>query len=210
MITNDIILQIIGEIIDNVIIYDCKKILNNDIIKSKYQTKDWRKKQKWYINGKQNECEKYQIYILEMIFNNKINKTYDRIYYTDKIIISNKNPYIMDNGFEFSENFDGKILINKNIIYINLKFICDSGGAQTRSLILVYNFIKYQLKYLYKNNYTNIYFLNILDGDCSNKNINKLKYLFNNVKYKEYEKYIFIGDTYNFYYYYYNNLFDNI
>jgi len=47
MITNDIILQIIGEIIDNVIIYDCKKILNNDIIKSKYQTKDWRKKQKW-------------------------------------------------------------------------------------------------------------------------------------------------------------------
>jgi 7,8-dihydro-6-hydroxymethylpterin-pyrophosphokinase len=34
---------------------------------SLYQTKNWRKNQKWYINGKKNECEKYQIEVTEKI-----------------------------------------------------------------------------------------------------------------------------------------------
>ena len=32
-----------------------------------YQTKDWRKNRNWYKNGKSNECEKYQINLIERI-----------------------------------------------------------------------------------------------------------------------------------------------
>ena len=44
----------------------CIVILNNmeTLIPSKQQTKEWRKTQEWYINGKHSECEKYQILIL--------------------------------------------------------------------------------------------------------------------------------------------------
>ena len=41
----------------------------NIIPASNYQTKSWRKSQKWYKNGKYNECEKYQIKLIEKISN---------------------------------------------------------------------------------------------------------------------------------------------
>ena len=47
---------------------------------------------------------------------------------------------------EWSENFDGKIINRSNIFYFNLKFVCDCGGSQTRTLREVYHFIKYQIK----------------------------------------------------------------
>jgi hypothetical protein len=137
------------------------KKLNFGLVESKFQTKDWRKNQKWYFTGKSNECEKFQINILEKILETKWKKCYDRINY-EKLIIENiRNPMVNDNGFEFSENFDGKIEINKLIIYFNLKFICDSGGSQTRSLREVYLFIKYQLKYLKNIENKNIFFIYI-------------------------------------------------
>jgi len=58
-----------------------------------------------------------------------------------------------------------------------LKFICDNGGAQIRTLREVYHFIKYQLKYLIKFNTNNIYFINILDGDICYNNMNKFNFL---------------------------------
>ena len=33
-----------------------------------------------------------------------------------------------NDGYECTENFDGKIIINNNIYYFNLKFVCESGG----------------------------------------------------------------------------------
>ncbi len=36
------------------------------------------------------------------------------------------------------KNFDGKIIKNNNIYYFNLKFICDTGGSQTRTLREIY------------------------------------------------------------------------
>jgi hypothetical protein len=162
-----------------------------------YQTKKWRNNREWYKNGKNNECEKYQIILLEKILGLKINKTFDRINFESIDINDNRNPVIYDNGYEWSENFDGKIIKNNNIVYFNLKFICDNGGAQTRSLREVYNFIKYQIKYLIKYDSCNIYFINILDGDTCYNNMNKFMYLLN--KNKIINKYIFIGDTHIFY-----------
>lgn len=170
----------------------------DEIISSEYQTKNWRKKQIWYKNGKSNECEKYQINNIEKIKKIKINKTNDRIN-IEKLIIDNyKNPIKNNDGYEYTENFDGKIIINNNIYYFNLKFVCDKGGAQTRTLREVYHFIKYQLDYLVKHKKNNIYFINILDGDTSFNSMNKFLYLLNKDKYLHIKKNVFINDLYHF------------
>ena len=101
-------------------------------------------------------------------------------------------------GYEYSENFDGLLIQNNIKYYFNLKFVCDNGGAQTRTLKLVYDFIKYQMEYIIKLNINNIYFINILDGDTSYNNLNKFKFLMNKEKYKYIIKYIFVGSLYDF------------
>ena len=167
-----------------------------------YQTKDWRKNQKWYNTGKSNECEKYQINLVEKILNKKINKTFIRINIETNDLIENKNPLKFNDGFEWTENFDGYININNNNYYFNLKFVCDKGGMQTRTLREVYHFIINQINYLIKSDYkNNIYFINILDGDNCFYNYSKFIYLINkydlNIK-----KYIFVGSLYEFQNYY--------
>ena len=53
----------------------------------------------------------------------KLNKTDDRINRESYKIKNIKNPMINNDGYEWSENFDGKIIKNNNIYYFNLKFI---------------------------------------------------------------------------------------
>ena len=165
---------------------------------SYYQTKNWRKNKKWYKTGKSNECEIYQINLIEKIINLKLNKTNDRINTETNNIIDNRNPLVNNDGYEWTENFDRKIIKNEIIYYFNLKFICDNGGSQTRSLREVYHFIKYQLEYLLIFKISNVYFINILDGNTCYNNMEKYKYLINKQKYENIKKYIFVGDTYEF------------
>ncbi len=126
------------------------------------QTKEWRCNQPWYINGKHNECEKYQIRLIEKATGKKIHKTNKRINLNTGEL-GKKNGNI----FEWTENFDG---CQENI-YFNLKMVCGTGGAQTRTLREVYHFILTQLKYLEKEPNSNIYFVNILDGEESCRRI---------------------------------------
>lgn len=172
-----------------------QKYYKRFIIKSKLlippsyiQTKTWRNNQYWYKNGKSNECEKYQIKIIEDILKIKVEKTSERININTYELAYNKNPLIKSDGYDWSENFDGKIIKSNITYYFNLKFVCDNGGAQTRTLREVYHLIKY--------NNTTIKFINILNGDTCYKNMNKFNYLLN--KNKEYNKYIFIGSLYDF------------
>ena len=165
---------------------------------SYYQTKIWRKARTWYKNGKANECEKYQIDLIEKITETILNKTPDRINMETYEITSNKYPMKNSDGYEYSENFDGLLIKNNNKYYFNLKFVCDKGGAQTRTLREVHHFIKYQLLYLIKYNNSNRYFINILDGDESYRNLDKFNYLLNEEEYKEVKKYVFIGSLYDF------------
>jgi hypothetical protein len=168
------------------------------IPQSCFQTKEWRKARTWYKNGKANECEKYQIDLIEKITETILNKTPDRINMETYEITTNKYPMKNSDGYEYSENFDGLLIKNTNKYYFNLKFVCDSGGAQTRTLREVYHFIKYQMEYLIKFNVNNIYFINILDGDTSYNNMDKFKFLINKEKYKQVIKYVFIGSLYDF------------
>lgn len=125
------------------------------------QTKEWRCNQPWYINGKHNECEKYQIGIIEKT-------TGKKIYKTNKRINLNTGELGKKDGniFEWTENFG----CQENI-YFNLKMVCGTGGAQTRTLREVYHFILAQLKYLNKEPNSNIFFVNILDGEESGKRV---------------------------------------
>ena len=113
-----------------------------------------------------------------------------------------------DNGFELTEDFDGiiKNLPNMNEYYFNLKMVCDSGGAQTRTMREVYHFIYNMLEYLLKYNIKNQYFINILDGDCSYKYMRKFNYLLNKPEYSEIKKNVFIGDMYDFQIFWSSNL----
>jgi len=123
-----------------------------------YQTKTWRKNRKWYKNGKYDECEKYQINLIENITKIKLNKTNDRISMITNKIVNTKKPMLNNDCYEYSENFDG-LFINTDMYYFNLKFVCDSGGSQTRTVREVYHFIKHQLEYLVLFNKKNIYFI---------------------------------------------------
>jgi hypothetical protein len=166
---------------------------NKNIIDSKLQSKEWRIDQNWYKNGKHNECEIYQRNLIEHITTYKCYKTNYRIKMDSLELIEKLYPLKEEDGFEYTENFDGRIDLNNNIYYFNLKFVCDSGGAQTRTLREVYHFIKTQFKILNKYNSNHIYFINILDGNTSFNNMEKFNYLM-----KEHNKYIYIGDMYNF------------
>lgn len=165
---------------------------------SYYQTKIWRKNQKWYISGKYNECEKYQINMIEQILKIKLAKTDDRINIETFKLSNNRYPLKNEDGYEWTENFDAKITIKNNLYYFNLKFVCDNGGAQTRSLREVYHFFRIQLQYLLLFNKNNTYFINVLDGDTSYKNMNKFIFLLNKPKYKPIIKYVFIGSLFQF------------
>jgi hypothetical protein len=167
------------------------------VLSSQYQTKDWRKDQEWYKGGKHNECENYQKQLINKITKLDIIKTKLRINMESYELEYETSPLKKLNGFEYTEDFDG-IIKNKDLkIFLNLKFICDQGGAQTRSLREVYIFIKAQLNVL-KNNNLKTYFVNILDGDTSFKHIDKFNYLINNFEDKDITKYIFIGDMNSF------------
>lgn len=163
---------------------------------SKNQTKDWRKSQSWYKNGKSNECEKFQKLNIESLTCKKINLTYDRINLENSTVVECKHPLKNKNGFEFTENFDGIQFIGSKKLYYNLKFVCDSGGAQNRTLRETYHFIKQQI--IISNFTPNTYYINILDGDCCHFSKNKFEYLLENAQNKN----VFIGDMVEYYTWY--------
>ncbi len=68
--------------------------------------------------------------------------------------------------------------------------ICDTGGAQTRSLREVYHFIKAQYIFLTKQQCKNIYMINILDGNGCFKYV----HLFRRFEHDQ----LFIGDMSSF------------
>ena len=103
----------------------------NEITPASQQTKDWRKQCPWYHGGKHNECEIYQRHLVECITTHPCVKTDIRINLRDKQLYNKKYPMKDVDGFDYTEDFDGNIL---DKYYINLKMICDAGGAQTRTL----------------------------------------------------------------------------
>ena len=168
------------------------------IIQSKLQTKDWRTSQSWYKNGKSNECEIYQRILVESITSLPCRKCNFRINIRKNTLEEKTNPLKYQDGFDWTEDFDGIQEKSGKTLYYNLKMICDSGGAQTRALREVNHFVEAQLKYLLKNHETNIIFINILDGDTSYGQQDKFEYLINLPEYTSVKNKIYVGDMLSF------------
>lgn len=143
----------------------------------KLMTKVWRFSQDWYVNGKQNECEKWQIQQLEtqgIVFYKK-GKTGQRINKKTNKISECKGT---DPSFftDWTEDFDCIENIDDKTIYYNLKMVVSEGGAQNRTIKCICDFIQAQSCYHKKNNHKNIYFVNILDGDKCDKHMVNFNY----------------------------------
>jgi hypothetical protein len=162
------------------------------------QTKNWRSDQPWYNNGKSNECEIYQRRLIEEITNSTCHKKNTRLHLSNKLLVEKTRPMKEQDGYEYSEDFDGIVKNNDIDLLFNLKMVCDSGGAQTRSLREVYHFIRTQLEHLVLFPNSNKYFINILDGNTSYQNMDKFNYLLNQSQYEFIKHRVFIGDMHNF------------
>ena len=161
-------------------------------------TKKWRKNQIWYKNGKSCECEHYQRDNIEHITNISCDKTTRRINTADLRFIDLTKFCDRPDGYEWTEDFDGLQIFGDIHLWYNLKMVCESGGAQTRSLREVFIFIRTQLNLLLKLKNKNNYFINILDGDTSYKNMDKFKYLTDKKEYKSIIERVYIGDLFGF------------
>ena len=133
------------------------------------QTKDWRRSLTWYQGGKKCECEKYQRSLIQKITGKECIKTNDRINTMTKQIINMRAPMVRTDAFDWTEDFDGFQETDGFQLYYNLKMVCDSGGAQTRTLREVAHFIRNQADYNLENYQMPKYFINILDGDQSSR-----------------------------------------
>ena len=163
----------------------------NEIISSKYQTKEWRQNQVWYQNGKHQECERYQMSLLSQnwIHFPEMKKTNVRLNVYDyelRNIVNLKK----ENMFEWSENFDA---IVRDKFLFNLKFICDQGGSQARTMRETFHFIRAQISHLKINK--NYVFINILDGDFCYRHTKIFRSI---IPDGLYSKLIFIGDLEQF------------
>lgn len=78
------------------------------------QTKDWRKSQAWYYGGKRNECEIYQRSLIEKIIGMPLPKTNVRINHEKLRMAKHPDPMKSIDGFEWTEDFDGRISIEEN------------------------------------------------------------------------------------------------
>jgi hypothetical protein len=167
---------------------------NNVIISGEFLTKNKRQEIFGKISGKNSmKPENFQRKMIIQNTNIDCCKTNSRINLRTNTLEKISRPNKNNNGFDYSEDFDGFQEINNCKIYINLKCVVGSGGAQTRSLREVYWFIQGQINVLTKEKSGCIYFVNILDGDYAHSCMDKFKYLLEN-KDENIKSKIYIGD----------------
>ena len=121
--------------------------------------------------------------------------THTRINWRKNEMIEKAHPMKNDDGFDYTENFDGKQIYGPNTVWYNLKSVVGQGGSQTRTLRdECYNFMDRQLAYLSKSNKTDYYFVNIFDGDEAAKKMPMFHYLLAQPEYSTVKKYVYVGD----------------
>jgi hypothetical protein len=99
-------------------------------------------------------------------------------------------PNKYDDGFDYSEDFDGVQVFGDRKVYINLKCVVGQGGSQTRSLREVYWFIEGQLRTEEKD----VFFANILDGDEAHSCMSKFQHLLSLPEFESSRKKVYVGD----------------
>lgn len=94
-------------------------------------------------------------------------------------------------GFEYTEDFDGVQRLGAGPVYINFKCVCGQGGSQSRTLGLVYQFVKAQLEALRAD--PGVRFANVLDGDAAAKRYHQFAYLLERPQHATVKNRLFVG-----------------
>lgn len=122
-------------------------------------------------------------------------QTQIRINWRNNEMVEKSQPMRKDDGFDYTENFDGKQVFSSNTILINMKSVVGTGGSQTRTLRNeCYQFVNAQLCYLIKSKNTKYYFANIFDGDEASSKMKMFHYLLERPEFYKVKKYIYVGD----------------
>ena len=173
----------------------------NDVIKGHLITKLKRQELFGKIAGGSGstKIEAYQRKKIIQGTNTPCIKTNTRINLETHILQDIRNPYSKENGFDYSEDFDGYQIFNNITVYINMKCVVGTGGAQTRTMRDVYIFIKGQLDVILMSNNIDLYFANILDGDVIASKMKLYEHLFKKDRYKDLRPRIYIGDLYGYF-----------
>jgi hypothetical protein len=123
------------------------------------------------------------------------NPTQMRIDWRQNMMVEISQPMKEDDGFDYTENFDGKQKFSENTVWVNLKSVVGTGGSQTRTLRdECYRFINAQLHYLLESQKTHCYFANIFDGDQAASRMKMFRYLLELPEFSTVNKYIYVGD----------------
>lgn len=160
-------------------------------------TKEFRQKftnVKGFSGGnKTSRMEKYQRHMTEEITGLQCPKSgHTRIDLERGQLVRVRNPIAShDSGLFYTEDFDGVQHIDATTLYYNFKSIVGTGGSQTRSLREVAHFIKGQHDVLL-NATSDIYFVNILDGDVCENVMRCLRYASHN------HPRIYVGNLHDF------------
>lgn len=121
--------------------------------------------------------------------------THTRINWRKNEMMENSQPMRKEDGFDYTENFDGKQIFAENTLWINLKSVVGTGGSQTRTLRdECYPFVNAQLDYLLKSKKTNCFFANIFDGDEASAKMKMFHYLIGLPEFSTVKKYVYVGD----------------
>jgi hypothetical protein len=118
-----------------------------------------------------------------------------RINWRKNELVECAQPMRNEDGFDYTEDFDGVQTFSSVKVWVNLKSVVGSGGSQTRTLRdECYRFVNAQLDYLVKSNRVDSYFANIFDGDQAAKAMDKFRYLLGLNEYTRVRDYIYCGD----------------
>jgi len=139
--------------------------------------------------------EEYQMKQIVLGTGRPYNTTQIRINWRKNEMMKNTQPMRKEDGFDYTENFDGKQIFALNTVWINLKSVVGTGGSQTRTLRdQCYLFVNAQLAYLLKSKKTDYFFANIFDGDEAWSKMKMFYYLLELPEFSTVKKYVYVGD----------------
>ena len=145
--------------------------------------------------GGSRKPEEYQKEQIVLGTGHPCNTTQTRINWRKNEMMENSQPMRKEDGFDYTENFDGKQVFCLNTVWINLKSVVGTGGSQTRTLRdECYPFVNAQLDYLLKSKKTDCFFANIFDGDEASSKMKMFQYLLRLPEFSTVEKYVYVGD----------------
>jgi hypothetical protein len=145
--------------------------------------------------GGSTKPEKYQREQITLGTGRVCNTTQTRINWRKNEMKEISHPMLKEDGFDYTENFDGKQEFSSNTVWVNLKSVVGTGGSQTRTLRdECYPFVNAQLLYLVKSNSSNCFFANIFDGDEAASKMKMFHYLLGLPEFSDVKKYVYVGD----------------